>query len=335
MAKKSEIIGEFIVTIHDNGSVEVSRIYKVTKDALKEIWTSNRKEMPEKDWTTQEWGRQVLKEFCGGAKEGVIGEYSVQREDNNRINVIRTYKNTKDGLREVAKELNFLPDPKQQGWNTQRYGAVLVKFAQTGEMPKLKEENKTNKKMKEIKIYLYGEGCRLDVYDDADEFSECYNAMRDSEYFEIKVKDGDKETEYEYSDFGSQISSSEWPEEVYDYEEGFYDPKYAKFDGKEPSDVFEFGGCDLYEAEAEGLGRIEMIQTKIPASVTIELHDDEEFDPKKLHFMYSEFVVPDAELEINPGVVYDGKQYEIELDVESEREISTETIWESMEVGME
>ncbi|MDE7440677.1 MAG: leucine-rich repeat domain-containing protein [Muribaculaceae bacterium] len=140
MAKKSEIIGEFIVTIHDNGSVEVSRIYKVTKDALKEIWTSNRKEMPEKDWTTQEWGRQVLKEFCGGAKEGVIGEYSVQREDNNRINVIRTYKNTKDGLREVAKELNFLPDPKQQGWNTQRYGAVLVKFAQTGEMPKLKEE---------------------------------------------------------------------------------------------------------------------------------------------------------------------------------------------------
>ena len=72
-----------------------------------------------------------------------------------------------------------------------------------------------------------------------------------------------------------------------------------------------------------------MIQTKIPATVTIELNVDEEFDPKKVHFMYSEFVTPDEELEINPGVVYNGKQYDIELDVESEREISVDTIWEA------
>lgn len=77
MAKKSEIIGEYIVTIHDNGSVEVSRIYKSTIKALKEIWTNARLPMPEKEWNTQEWGHQVLKALCGGEKEGTVGEYAI------------------------------------------------------------------------------------------------------------------------------------------------------------------------------------------------------------------------------------------------------------------
>ena len=191
-------------------------------------------------------------------------------------------------------------------------------------------------KEKEIEIQLYGEGCRLDVYDTDDSFSECYNAMRDSEYFEIKVKDGDEETEYSLGDFGNQITSYEWPEDIYDSDaEKFIDPAYAQYDGKQPDEVFDFGGCDLYEAEEEGVGRIEMIQTKVPAFITIKIKEGEKFDPKKLHFMYSEFVVPNAELEINTGVVYDGKQYDIELDVESEREISSERIWEALEEGWE
>ena len=191
-------------------------------------------------------------------------------------------------------------------------------------------------KEKEIEIQLYGEGCRLDVYDTDDSFSECYNAMRDSEYFEIKVKDGDEETEYSLGDFGNQITSYEWPEDIYDSDaEKFIDPDYAQYDGKQPDEVFDFGGCDLYEAEEEGAGRIEMIQTKVPAYVTIKIKEGEKFDPKKLHFMYSEFVVPNAELEVNTGVVYDGKQYDIKLDVESEREISSETIWEALEEGWE
>ena len=189
---------------------------------------------------------------------------------------------------------------------------------------------------KEIQIQLYGEGCRLDVYDTEDDFSECYNAMRDSEYFEIKVKDRDTETEFSLDDFGEKITSYEWPDDVFDSDiEKFIDASYAQFEGKEPNEVFDFGGCDLYEAEEQGVGRIEIIQTKIPAYVTIKIKDGEKFDPKKLHFMYSEFVVPDAELEINTGVVYDGKQYEIELDVESEREISSDTIWEALEEGWE
>ena len=182
---------------------------------------------------------------------------------------------------------------------------------------------------REIHIHLYGEGCRLDVFDTDDDLMDCHNAMRDGEYFDIKVIDGENETEYSYGDFGNQITSYEWPEDIYDEgEEKFIDPAYAQFEGKQPDEVFDFGGCDLYEAEDEGAGRIEWIQTKVPATVSIELNDDEKFDPKKLHFIYSEFVIPDAELEINTGVVYDGKQYEIDLDIDSEREISNETVWE-------
>ncbi len=191
-------------------------------------------------------------------------------------------------------------------------------------------------KEKEIEIRLYGEGTRLDVFDTDEDFMECHNAMRDSEYFDIKVIDGKSETAYSLDDFGNMITGYEWPEDIYDSDsEKFIDPVYEQFEGKTPGEVYEFGDCDLYEAEGEGVGRIEMIQTKVPAHVTIKIKNGEKFDPKKLHFIYSEFVVPDAELEINTGVVYDGKQYEIELDVESEREISSETIWEAPEEGWE
>ena len=190
------------------------------------------------------------------------------------------------------------------------------------------KENTDNVRTKKICIYLYGEGTRLDVFDKEGELSECHNAISDSIYFEINVKDGDSKTEYTYVDFGSQISSSAWPEEVYDEEERkFIDSNYTQFAGKEPGEVFEFEECDFYDAEEEGLGRIELFQTKINASVTIEISDDEKFDPKKLHFMYSEFVTPYEELGVNAGVIYDGKQYDI--DIESEREISNDILWEA------
>lgn len=78
------------------------------------------------------------------AKKSVtIGDYTVTINENASVEVDKggkfIFKNTMEGLREVAKELNFTPDPKEQGWNTQRYGSVIVKFAQTGEMPSLKE----------------------------------------------------------------------------------------------------------------------------------------------------------------------------------------------------
>ena len=79
MAKKSEIIGEYIVTIDDNDSVSVSRIYKSTKKALSEIAEANGIEVLE-SWNTQQLGRLLLSQFCNGEKEGTIGEYAIERE---------------------------------------------------------------------------------------------------------------------------------------------------------------------------------------------------------------------------------------------------------------
>ena len=126
MAKKSEIIGEFIVTIDDNNSVSVSRIYKSTMAALREIASLKEIEVL-KTWTPQHLGRLLLKQFCNGEKEGAIGEYTIEREDNNRINVIRTYNVAKDGLKECAESIDF---PYEKEWNTQNFGRRLVIYAQ-------------------------------------------------------------------------------------------------------------------------------------------------------------------------------------------------------------
>ena len=130
MAKTSEIIGEYIVTIDDNNSVSVSRIYKSTMKALTEIAESKGIEVL-KTWTTQHLGRLLLTQYCNGEKEGTIGEYTIEREANNRINVIRTYSNTMNGLREAAKVIGYTEDPKEKGWNTQNFGRHLVIYAQS------------------------------------------------------------------------------------------------------------------------------------------------------------------------------------------------------------
>ena len=70
-------------------------------------------------------GRNILKEYCNGEKSGTIGEYTIEREDNNRINVIRTYSNTKAGLRECSETIGFEYD---DSWNTQHFGRELIKF---------------------------------------------------------------------------------------------------------------------------------------------------------------------------------------------------------------
>lgn len=132
MAKNSEIIGEYIITIDDNDSVSVSRIYKSTRQALAEIAEANGIEVL-KSWTTQHLGRLLLTRFCDGAKEGTIGEYSIEREGNNRINVIRTYaKGSVFGvLQEIADSIGFTDSAKEKGWSTQNFGRQLVKYYQT------------------------------------------------------------------------------------------------------------------------------------------------------------------------------------------------------------
>ena len=75
------------------------------------------------------------------------------------------------------------------------------------------------------------------------------------------------------------------------------DPAYTEYEGKEPREVFGLDGCRLLEhEETTGVSRIVTIQTKIPATVEIELTAGEEFDMKKLHFMSGEHVLSEYEL---------------------------------------
>ena len=127
MAKKGneEIIGEFIIGIDDHGSISVNRIYKSTMKALKEIWEGNDKGEAPKDWNTQDLGRHITNELCGGIKNTTIGEYAIEREDNQRINVIRRYSVAKEGLRDCADSISFQYD---NDWTTRQFGQKLIDF---------------------------------------------------------------------------------------------------------------------------------------------------------------------------------------------------------------
>lgn len=127
MAKKSVICGEFIITINDNNSVSVSKIYKNTKEALREIASTNNFEISP-NWTTNDLGRKILAQFCNSAKNGVIGEFQIEREANQRINVIKTFNNTIEGLRQCAKTINFKYD---ENWGTQTFGNKLVCYIES------------------------------------------------------------------------------------------------------------------------------------------------------------------------------------------------------------
>lgn len=59
LAKKSAIAGEYILSVLDNGSVEVYRIYDNTKEALREI--AEKENFPyDKEWTTRQLGNKLI-----------------------------------------------------------------------------------------------------------------------------------------------------------------------------------------------------------------------------------------------------------------------------------
>lgn len=125
MAKKSEIIGEYIVEIADNDSVSVSR--KSTIEALREIADANGIEYQEKV-TTQRLGRIILDSLCNKEQTDEIGEYTIKREENGHIDL--KYSNTYATLEKIAKEIGFPENPREKGWNTQYFGRQLVIYAQ-------------------------------------------------------------------------------------------------------------------------------------------------------------------------------------------------------------
>lgn len=123
MARKSAISGEYIVTIHDTGSVKVCRIYDNVIGSLREI-AKMKDFIVEPKWNTQDLGRKIVKEF-GDGKQAEIGEYVVIRRDSGKIETYRTYANTMSALREIAAAIGFEISPK---YNTQQAGSKIVDF---------------------------------------------------------------------------------------------------------------------------------------------------------------------------------------------------------------
>lgn len=80
------------------------------------------------------------------------------------------------------------------------------------------------------------------------------------------------------------------------------------------------------------MSRIVDMSLKGHAFINIEIPENDDFDPKKLHFIDDEFTFPDCNLDVNTRVVYDGKQYKIEVDPDSDYGCGGETIWEADEV---
>ena len=62
MAKKTELIGEYIVTMNDNYSVSVSRTDSNTMEGLREATKviGYAEDPKEKGWNTQDYGRYLV-----------------------------------------------------------------------------------------------------------------------------------------------------------------------------------------------------------------------------------------------------------------------------------
>lgn len=123
MAKKSAIYGEYVVSVKDDGSIEVLRIYDNVIGSLREIAESKGFEY-DPSWNTQQFGVKIIKEF-GEGNEAHVDNYMIVKKDNGHIDTYRTYGNTMEALRNISSAVGFEFDSK---WNTRQMGSKLIDF---------------------------------------------------------------------------------------------------------------------------------------------------------------------------------------------------------------
>ena len=121
MAKKSAISGEYIITVEDNGTVRVCKIFDNVRGSLRECAEAKNFEY-DPEWTTRQFGNKLVKEF-GDGKIAEIGEYTITKRDSGSIESYRVYDNTIGALREIAESIGFKYDPN---WTTRQFGNKLV-----------------------------------------------------------------------------------------------------------------------------------------------------------------------------------------------------------------
>lgn len=123
MAKKSAISGEYIITQEDNGTIRICQIFDNVKGSLREAAKAIGFEY-DPNWTTQQFGSKLVKEY-GDGSSAEVGEYTVVKRDSGSIESYRVHGNTIAALRRIAKEIGMSADPK---WNTRTFGSVLIDF---------------------------------------------------------------------------------------------------------------------------------------------------------------------------------------------------------------
>lgn len=123
MAKKSAIYGEYVVSVKDDGAIEVFRNYDNVKGSLREIAESKGFEY-DPSWNTQQFGARLIKEF-GEGSEAHVDNYVIVKKDNGHIDTYRTYENTKEALRSISSATGFGFD---SNWTTRQMGSKLIDF---------------------------------------------------------------------------------------------------------------------------------------------------------------------------------------------------------------
>lgn len=123
MAKKSAIYGEYVVSVKDDGAIEVFRNYDNVKGSLREIAESKGFEY-DPSWNTQQFGARLIKEF-GEGSEAHVDNYVIVKKDNGHIDTYRTYENTKEALRSISSATCFEFD---SNWTTRQMGSKLIDF---------------------------------------------------------------------------------------------------------------------------------------------------------------------------------------------------------------
>lgn len=134
MAKKSAIMGEYIITQEDNDSIRVCRIFDNVIASLREAAKAVKFKSDPK-WNTRQFGKKMVDEF-GDGSVAEVDEYTIMVRGDGAVDTYRVYGNTIKALREIAAATGFTPDEK---WNTRQFGSRLIDFGNGKEAP-AKEE---------------------------------------------------------------------------------------------------------------------------------------------------------------------------------------------------
>ncbi|MDO4251392.1 MAG: hypothetical protein Q4C68_07760 [Moraxella sp.] len=121
MSVKSAVVGEYMISRDQNGSISVLRKFDNVIASLRAIADEVGFDYDE-NWTTRQFGNKIIKEY-GSHGIAQIGEYGIQVLETGSIESFKIYDNTKGALREISHAIGFDYD---ENWNTRQFGSKLI-----------------------------------------------------------------------------------------------------------------------------------------------------------------------------------------------------------------